>query len=422
MSTYVVRVPERGHAYIAQEKWHELAAIPAFWRLVEKGILSVEYPSANLVRLVGTCYVGRALVAEDTVVEVHEKIDGALAAMLMYATRTSFRVENFAAPASELGPLIGILATQFVEMLRRYISRGREFVYRQEKRIGSLVGGKVDIIGTIRLYTRGLRHLIQFEKNTLVHNTPFNQVALAALREVDRLSRLVSVDQEVVACARALSIFFSDCRDTSVLFGTRNEMVRLAQRLEAETRESWRRDILALAMLLLAHESFEYTTSTRSASPRAWFLNLETLFEAAVRNTMDIVAAQGVHISAGRDASMPVFPSATIKEYRVNPDLVIRVDRTIVAIGDVKYKVADERPAASDVYQLLVHATAFGSTEAFLVYPSDSFSCTDLGMSTAGSRMRVFTVDPKDLTMHTGQLFDVLGVPRNAQTSAEVAA
>ncbi|HOE81842.1 MAG TPA: hypothetical protein PK329_02570 [Myxococcota bacterium] len=421
MSVDVVRVPERGRVDVTQVEWRNLASAPAFWSLVEKGIISVEHPSANRVRLVGTCYVGRAII-DDVVVEVHEKVEGALAALLAHATRASFRVEKLAAPASELGPLIGLLAAQFVEALRRYVSRGREFFYRREKRVGSLVGGKVDVTGTIRLHARGLRHLVQFEKNTVAHNTPFNRVALAALREVDRLSRLVPVDRDAVAHARALAILFSDCRDTSVLFGARSEMVRLAQGLEAETKDSARRDLLALSMLLLAHESFEHTASTGSASPRAWFLNLETLFEAAVRNTMDFVVGPGARVSAGRDAPMPIFPATPIKEYRANPDLVVRTGSTAAAVGDVKYKAIDEGPAASDIYQLLVHATAFGSAEAFLVYPSDSFSCTDLGVSTAGPRVRVFAVDARDLADHMGRVLDVLGVPKSVPASTGAAA
>lgn len=263
---------------------------------------------------------------------------------------------------------------------------------------------------------------MQFERNVVAHNTPFNRIALAALREVDRLSRLVQVDQDTLAHARALAILFSDCRDTSVLFGARTELVRIAQRLEATSKDDARRDLLALAMLLLAHESFEHSAATGSSSPRAWFLNLETLFEAAVRNTMGVVAGSGVRISAGRDAPMPVFPATPTKEYRANPDLVIRAASSTVAVGDVKYKAIDEGPSASDVYQLLVHATAFGADEAFLVYPSDTFSCVDLGTSAAGPRVRVFTVDARELGDHLQQVLLTLGVPRAVHASAGAAA
>lgn len=418
----VIRVPERGRGEVTQAAWHQLASSQAFWRLVENGVFSVEHLSANRARLVGKCYIGRVLIDNNIVIEVHEKIEGALAALLAHAMRTSFKVEKLKAPASEVGPLIGLLAMQFVGALRRYISRGREFVYQREKRVGSLVGGKMDVTGTIRLHARGLRHLVQFEKDVVTHNTPFNRVVLAALREIDSLSRLVPVEKNVLACARALAVLFSDCRDTSVLFGVRSELVQLAQRLEAESKDDSRRDILALAMLLLTHESFEHTAATGSVSPRAWFLNLETLFEAAVRNTMNIVAAPDVCVLDGRDAPMPVFPASANRNFRANPDLVARVGSAIVAVGDVKYKAVDKGPAASDVYQLLAHATAFGASEAFLVYPSDSFSCRDIGTSAADVRVRVFTIDVRNLADHIGRVLTTLGVPIDFTTSAGTAA
>jgi len=422
MNVDVIRVPERGRGEVTQAAWRHLASSQAFWGLVEKGVLSVEHLGANRARLVGKCYVGRALVENNIVIEVHEKREGALAALLAHAMRTSFRVEKLKAPASEMGPLIGLLAMQFVEALRRYISSGREFVYQREKRVGSLVGGKLDVTGTIRLHARGLRHLVQFEKNVITQNTPFNRVALAALREVDSLSRIVSVEQSVLAHARALAVLFSDCRDTSVLFGARDELVRLAQRLEAESRDESRRDLIALAMLLLTHESFEHSAATGSVSPRAWFLNLETLFEAAVRNTLNVVSAPGVCVSSGRDGPMPVFPTTANKNYRANPDIVVRGGSASVAVGDVKYKAMDKGPAASDIYQLLVHANAFEASEAFLIYPGDNFSCVDIGTSTANIRVRVFTIDSRNLADHIGQLFTTLGVLGDATAPVETAA
>lgn len=421
MSPVVIRIPERGRTEITQTAWRQLSSASSFWELVEKGVISVERPNANRVCLVGNCYVGRAFIADDIIIEVHEKILGALAILLTHATRTSFNIEKLPAPASELGLLIGLLANQFVEVLRRYISRGREFVYSHKKRIGSLVGGKIDITGTIRLRARGLRHLIQFEKNMVVNNTPFNRIALAALREVDRLSRIMQIDQVVLAHARALAILFSDCRDTSVLFGVRADLVRLAQDLKMSSKDDTRRDLLALAILLISHESFEHGAATTSISPRAWFLNLETLFESAVRNTMDISARADVRVFAGRDAPMPVFATAAIKQYRANPDLVVRVGTSVKAVGDVKYKEMDKFPLASDVYQLIVHTTAFASSEAFLVYPGDTFSYFELGTSSAGPRVCIFTVDIRTLHVHMGRVLSIIGVPTAAPVSAGVA-
>jgi 5-methylcytosine-specific restriction endonuclease McrBC regulatory subunit McrC len=418
----IVRIPERGRTEVPRELWRRMSATPAFWELVEKRIVSVEHVGATRVRLAGACYVGRATVAEALIIEVHEKLEGALAALLMHATNASFRVEALPAPSSELGPLIGLLAQQYVEALRRYVSRGREFVYRRQKSMGSLVGGRMDVTGTIRLRARGLGHLVQFEKYVVAHNTPFNRVALAALREVDRLSRIVPLDAKLLTGARSLAILFSDCRDAGILFGARSELVRLAtDQAEAELNRG-RRDLLALAALLLSHESFEDSARSGRGSPRAWFLNLENLFESAVRNVLASAAQSEVRVESGRSAPQPVFPTGPTRAYRANPDLVIRHDGSGAVVGDVKYKSLEGRPEESDLYQLIVHATAFQADEAFLVYPGDAYTCTELGTSSAGPRVRVFTVSLRDLGGHMRHLLQELGIPIGVSNSPEIAA
>lgn len=403
-----IRVPERGFADVPSEVWARLALHPAFWRLCEQGIVSVSRPSRGQMRLHGGCFVGKALVG-DVAIEVHEKIDGALRALLGYATHSAFRVEREAAPASELGDLAPILVKQFLDAVSGYASRGREFQYTSERHSGSLVGGRLDITQSLKLRARGLRHLLVFHKNTLSYATSLNRVVLAALREVEKLARVVPIPQGDVARARGFSLLFSDCRDAEVLFGPRDNLVRLAQEV-ADSRSATpvQADLASLAGVLLAHESFELSAST-GAAPRAWFLNLETLFEAAVLAVTRDLGKGAISVSHGRKDPLPIFSGST-SDFRANPDLVIRSDGKTLVVGDVKYKTWDGTAGQSDVYQLLVHAATFAAPAAFLVFPDERFAQRSMGMSATGQSTELFAVNVRNLDADLRRLLVAMGV------------
>jgi hypothetical protein len=45
-----------------------------------------------------------------------------------------------------------------------------------------------------------------------------------------------------------------------------------------------------------------------------------------------------------------------------------------------------------------------------LVFPSDSFSYTDLGISTTGARVRLFTIDPRQLDRDLRELLKCISL------------
>ena len=102
--------------------------------------------------------------------------------------------------------------------------------------------------------------------------------------------------------------------------------------------------------------------------PRAWFLNLERLFENAVRNIFAENLINKYYVSNGVKYGMRIFSG--VKDcYTVNPDIIASNASKVAAVGDIKYKIWKERPKNSDVYQLLVHAAALNCDRAFLVFP-----------------------------------------------------
>lgn len=396
-----LQVPERGHLEISSSAWKKLAAEPNFWNLVDQKILAVSQSGQNRMRLSGSCYVGRALFS-DVVLELTEKIRGALAALLGSARHDAFRVLRVSSPPSQLGPLTSLLIAQFVEGLRLYVSRGRDFYYHKKRETGSLVGGRIDVTGSIKLRARGLAHVVVFDRNVLARNTLKNRILLAATNEIERIARVIDLDPKVVSDARGLALLFEDCRDSEVLFGERNAFVEYAEQL-LQPSEQIDKDLLMLSSVILSHASFEHANTRGGPIPRAWFLNLETLFEQRVRSTLsDILIEMEVLTGAQLNPRRYVFREQFAQQ--AAPDLVIRSGSRTLAVGDVKYKEWTASASESDIYQLLVHTQAFDCDKAFLVFPHDRFEVKFLGLAATGAQTWLFAVDVQKLHQQLGEL------------------
>lgn len=404
-----IQVPERGAVELTREAWDKLASQDVFWGLCDQGILSIAQRGRGLRALKASCYVGRALVG-DVLVEITEKIEGALTSLLPFATGAVLRAEEMPSRASDLGGLFSVIARRFLEEAAAYVARGRRFEYRSERRVGSLAGGRLEIIPTLRLRARGLSHLLAFQKDTVSFRVTLNRVILAALRQIENLAVVVHIPSCDLSRGRELALLFTDSIDTEVLFGRTEAFVEMSERLRRDPSLARERDLVALAAVILAGESFEPTAPRARSLPITWFLNLEKLFETAVRVSLKALVGEGTSITAGA-AAMRFVITKPGREQQAEPDLAILRASESYIVGDVKYKSWDGGPAHSDIYQLLVHASAFGARECFLVYPSTSFEIADFGVASTGARVRAFSVDVRALARDLSRLLKTLGVP-----------
>jgi 5-methylcytosine-specific restriction endonuclease McrBC regulatory subunit McrC len=407
MPQTLLRIPERGTVEISKSLWSTLATESQFWSLVDRGIVYVERSSATVFRLRGGPFVGRAIIGGQIALQLEEKVSGSLVALIRYASHTDFRIQLAPSQVSDIGPLISLLADQFTQSVTRYLSRGREFNYRTERHVGALIGGKLHMTGTIRLRVRGLSHLAEFEKSAIAFDTSLNQIILAALRELERINRLVPLEISMLAKARSLSLLFSDCRSKQVLFGARAEFIRLAAASHVIYSDPLIRDLTALSGILLSHESFEPSAARQNRAPRSWFLNLESLFELSTRNILTRMIGNAGSVQNGRNAPALIFKTGDA-HYRAHPDFVLRTGGPTTVVGDAKFKLPNTTVEPSDLYQLIVHASAFDATEAFLLYPDDSFQSADLGVTNTGIRVRSFTVDLRNLPASLMQLLTLV--------------
>jgi len=406
--THVV-LTERARTHITPSTWSILKAQPGFWHLVEHRRLRILQVGRNQIQLEAMSYVGRASL-DSVDLEIREKVSGALAALLKFATHEAFHIQRTDAPITQLGELAALLVRQFLLAVRRYVSMGRDFLYSKQPVISSLSGGRLDIVKTISLRARGFPHLIAFDRQFIDRRTPTNRVALAALRETEKLATLIQLNPDDVAMARGLSVFFEDCRDREIVFGNRSHLADLARRLSEDPRQLQNRDLLVLANVLLSHVSFEHSERLRGTLPRAWFLNLETLFESAIRSILAELDASGFGLQPRGEHRPLIFEQ---RKLTANPDLVITRGDEVVAIGDLKYKylaVEDwmKKVKAADLYQLLAHAAAFRARISFLIYPDQAFDVCDLGTSATGSRTYVFKVDVRALPQSLTRAMEVM--------------
>jgi 5-methylcytosine-specific restriction endonuclease McrBC regulatory subunit McrC len=407
MSELVVR--ERDFKTIDAATFAPLATKPEFWALVDGAILTVTYPAPDSVCLHGTRYVGRAFIG-DTLINIVAKIPGSLAALLSYASGGSFQLPPVATSSSSIGDLMPLLIHAFLERARDYVSRGVDFRYAAKREVGSLVGGTLDIPHTAKLRAHGMKHMAAFNRPVISRDLPINRVTLAALRQVEELSTLVSVPASDTAVARTLAQFFADVHDIDVLLGHRQRWSAEARALEAEAPTRLDKDLLALSAVLLAHESFEPVAQTLERVPRSWFVNLETLFEYAVRRVLSSVVPVGVRVNKNASFGPPIFANVS-NQFRAVPDLVLRWQESVIAVGDIKYKQWSGLKTSGlhdDLYQLLVHAAAHETKVALLIYAHDAFDWVHLGMSATGADTWAFAVDVRNLRNDLATLLTVI--------------
>ena len=102
----VIAVPERGHVDLPRSIWEKMESVQGFRRLLDRGVLPATLLPGRGVRVHGSCYVGCAQCGE-LILELREKIDGALVSLLGHATHDAFKMERAEArlrPNSAISP------------------------------------------------------------------------------------------------------------------------------------------------------------------------------------------------------------------------------------------------------------------------------------------------------------------------------
>lgn len=364
----MISVPERGSTIVSDVDWIALAGNKQFWKLISAKIFKVEHQSGRWC-LQGQCYVGRAVVG-DHLVKATEKVVGSFEALVRQLSFGDAKVLSAPAPVSSDDQTSSLLVSLFIDSVRRYLSRGKRVAYRQIQERGALVSGRLDVVGTARLRARGLRHQASFFRTTLSADLPSNQAIYAALMQVDRLARDLPILEADVAAARVLRVAMSECRQGAISRAA--AMSEIAYEESAILSEGTAQgDALSLAAVVLDSAGFGSEDTWSQTARRSWFVNLENLFERAVRKAC-VIALPDLNVTAA--IVRPSLFDSVIDRYRANPDVIFRAGSEVVAVADAKYKALNGWPSHSDVFEILAHAAAYGAPVGLMVYPTEGSS------------------------------------------------
>jgi hypothetical protein len=400
----------RSSAPLDSRTWAALSESGEFWTLVDRKILQVRQLRAGTV-LRPQAYVGRAL-ADGVEIRIGSKVKGALESLISFASRGSFRLEPIHVTATDPGPLTRLLIEAFLDAAGRYLQFGMDFEYRPLAENGTFVRGRLDMPRSMHLWAGGRPNQVAYVRREQSTLTPLNLLIAAGLVHAERLAQTLGEAASVRARARSYLLVFP----LESLENTRSrELIPDADELKIDLPLA--RDAAELATAVLAAAGFEVSAVPLDRTvPRSWFLNLETLFEQALRTTLRRASAV-TSVRNGKSESRHVFPGPADESLDASPDLLVAVPAGLV-VGDVKYKDWTGQATASDLYQLLVHTATFEAKEAFLVFPGDRYESRDMGPSSLGIHVRLFSVRPTQLAADAETLAGDLAAWRAAPTTA----
>ncbi len=385
-------VPERGVALLSADEWAHLSQNPDFWELCRTKVLSVDLSKRGRYKLAGSCYTGEAKVGAARLI-LAEKFPGATGALLDALRPGKRKIAQVSGLGDHDYDPIGLLVSRFIPTVRTYLSGFRQIRYSDTVSTGTIAGGRLDIRGTIKLRTSGKSHKLAFRKSQVTSDLPYNVCIYGALKQVERFAASAAIPSALVAMARALRAPLKDCEISAsrLTFGELQKLAKAQSKANSNSRSELAIPI-ELASALLEATPHEMNEGLRADVKKSWFVNLENLFEVALRDCIKRVSHKSFNVTSAKNR--PDLFKPVLGRYRANPDVVVKdAYGACVMIADAKYKDIDGWPSASDVHELLAHAAGYHSPRAVIFYPSDTdFSVMDFGTSVTGCKVFAVSV------------------------------
>lgn len=414
-----IAITERRRRALSKRERLALDGSEELWDLSFRGLFSVRRSGFGSYEIEGHQYVGRA-TGRTVELVVSEKVAGTLPALISAATNGMVRLEHAPSPTAEFDRIARLLVEEFTAAAGSYIASRRAPRYRYRPDTGPVLAGSLDMPATMRLHAAGSIDRFAFQRGEIVRDTPLDHLVLAALDELDRASQTLELPPETIFESRWLGGALAEVRTDAFSRLDQADLLAVADSIAAD-RDALDEDadLARLASVVLLHQGFGGQPSDGKTVPRSWFINLERLFEQAVRQTLDRLLTTRA-VDKGSHFERRMFAGG-IDSSRTNPDLVVHDRICPVAAGDVKYKslsdgnpgrkpISERGPASRpDLYQLLVHAASLSCRKAFLVYASDdAYDNRYLGRSATGCDTWIVQVRPQDLQADLTRLSDEL--------------
>jgi hypothetical protein len=400
---------ERSSASLTAEEYRHLESQEDFWRLVEAGVVALERSASRRFGLKASAFVGRALVG-DRLLSIEEKIPGALATLVSAAAEIDARIVSPPAFADRSGHVVRQIAERFLGGVSDYVTAGRQKRYRRESFEAGLPRGKVELGRTMRLRANGRNDLLAFSADVLTADHAVNRLLGLGLNAADVLSASWTDAEEFRFRTRTLAVLFEDVAWPQIAPWSHDRLDESFRAVVGQPETSAAlSNTLSLARLLVLH--FGVGPRLDQHAPVSWFVNLETLFEDAVRAELSRAVRAPVKVSDWKAYRRHVLTEPSGEAFRAEPDVVISTPSGPAAVLDAKYKDLEDgaKPSPQDVYQLLAHAQAFAVPVSVLLYPGSDFVLWPVGDTAEGHRLFAAKLSLTDLSSSTRALVAHLG-------------
>jgi hypothetical protein len=361
---------------------------------VRAGVARVSWRRHSMVISTGP-YVGRLLIPGRCVIDVGELVPGTVEALLPLAySGVRHSEEPGAAGMAALPPWVALL-NRFGEQLYEYVSGGIDRRYLPRRWETTIPRGRIDLARTVRLHrARGRPDVLSCVVRELTEDTAFHRLLVGAAARADRILGASVPTAGLRALRRSLVAFTGVPVEAS-------PDIRMA-RLELGPHAPERMvGLLELAELIVKGVSALPETDTDRAQPASVWINVESIFEQAVRRLVaDLVSA---HVRDGQGDGVALLHGG--EPLSADPDVVIEESASVV-IADAKYRQHGADVGRPELYQLMSHALAYEARSAALVTPRLDPADGDrvLGADSRGCRYDVVVVDANSAEALKAQL------------------
>lgn len=387
-----LKVRERSTKSVTAEVYRRLEGSEEFLQLVEEGVLSLVRSKGTGRGIRAGPYVGHFEIAPDLIINIVEKVEGTVAGLIRWASPQDIRELLLPSLHGDADTMLEMFAERLVDSTASYLQGGRRKEYLQSLDRVSAPRGRVDINRTISLRARGNRAQLACHINHLSADLATNRLLALGLFLAQIILEQRS-REDYLAIARSYSSLFRDVGWTSF---QRLDPHQLQQQFTAALASVEHTTSLFSALsysrAVTLHLGSWEPDGQQLAVPHSFVMNLERLFEDAVRECLrDLFGKENV--VKGSHINRPLFVDRH-EAYIVDPDAVIYDNSKCPLVVDCKYKDLTGNPSHSDVYQLLSHAEAIGTSVAALIFPSDEPSISQLGVTSRNLEVFVVTVRP----------------------------
>ena len=405
-----IEVRERGRSSISLADFNALNRHPGFEQLIADGIFSLVRTKSAGTAISAGPYVGETIIDGIGRITVQPKVPDALAALLRWSVPKDVRVVGQSSLVGSDSPVLEHFLAGFLESLAKYLVHGRLKRYRSRRRVSAVPHGRIDVRTSMQLEARGKFGVLAYTERFLDADNALNRFLALALLACEEFC--ISINSPgLLARTRSYMALFEEVSWRSYWSHT----LRKAQELFPLAMEQCpsadsERAVLYGRAILWNLGAWPTDGSSGIVVPHSFFLNLETLFEEAVRNVM----AVSYEVVKGSALNEPMFGGIP-KSYIADPDIVVRTPTSFV-VADTKYRdLSNGLPGHAELYQLHSHTRTLKGDLAVLIYPAESvggeaWTLRELGETNDGIKTYVATVDVSRISDSVGRLMnDLLG-------------